>query len=80
LTTTAPRFRGRAFSFIGTTAAQRRLESMRRADGSHLVVGKCVMVRVSPPVWQAETSDGLRWVSRTAEGAWVVSRVAPVQG
>jgi len=71
------RSRVRAFSFIGTTAAQRRLESIRRADGSHLVVGKCVMVRVSPPVWQAETSYGMRWVSRTPAGAWVVSRKNP---
>jgi len=79
MTSMAPRFRGRAFSFIGTTAAQRRLESMRRQDGSHLVVGKCVMVRVSPPVWKAETSDGMRWVSRTADGVWVVAKVAPVE-
>ncbi len=72
MTTMAPRFRGR-------TAAQRRLESFHRADGSRLVVGKIMLVRHHPPVWQAETSDGTRWVCRTSAGTWVVSKEEPGQ-
>jgi hypothetical protein len=66
------KYQGPGVMFQGTIGAQKRLASAK------LEVKRIGMYRGGLGfVWEADTDDGKRWVSRDSNGVWTISRTPP---